>query len=122
MIKRQDKEHILQKHCFSWFSWKFPKLHGLLFAVPNGGHRHPATAKKLKAEGVVAGIPDMLFLYQGKLHAFELKNAKTEKEAIRKLQESQKTIHALWSNHNTETILIWSLKQFQEHILNIVKE
>ena len=31
----------------------------LLFAVPNGGHRHKATAGKLKAEGVRKGVPDM---------------------------------------------------------------
>jgi len=32
---------------------------GLLFAIPNGGHRHPAVAGKLKAEGVRAGVPDL---------------------------------------------------------------
>jgi VRR-NUC domain len=32
----------------------------MLFAIPNGGHRHPAVAGKLKAEGVRAGIPDMM--------------------------------------------------------------
>lgn len=34
---------------------------GLLWChVPNGGQRHPAVAKKLKAEGVKAGIPDVM--------------------------------------------------------------
>ena len=34
---------------------------GLLWChVPNGGQRHPAVAKKLKAEGVKAGVPDVL--------------------------------------------------------------
>lgn len=32
---------------------------GLLFAVPNGGFRSKATAGKLKAEGVKAGVPDL---------------------------------------------------------------
>jgi len=31
----------------------------MLFAIPNGGHRHKATAGKLKAEGVRSGVPDM---------------------------------------------------------------
>lgn len=35
-----------------------PEL-GLLFAVPNGGARHKATASRLKAEGVRAGVPDV---------------------------------------------------------------
>ena len=31
-----------------------------LFAIPNGGDRHPAVAAKLRAEGVVAGTPDLM--------------------------------------------------------------
>ena len=34
-----------------------PEL-GLLFAIPNGGHRNKGTAVKLKAEGVKAGVLD----------------------------------------------------------------
>lgn len=30
-----------------------------VYAVPNGGHRHPATAGKLKASGVKRGISDI---------------------------------------------------------------
>ena len=30
----------------------------LIFAIPNGGQRNPATAGRLKAEGVKAGVPD----------------------------------------------------------------
>jgi len=32
----------------------------LLFAVPNGGYRHPKEAARLKAEGVLAGVPDII--------------------------------------------------------------
>ena len=32
---------------------------GLLYAIPNGGHRAPKTARTLKAEGVLAGMPDL---------------------------------------------------------------
>ncbi|MDL2315485.1 VRR-NUC domain-containing protein [Desulfovibrio sp. OttesenSCG-928-A18] len=37
---------------------QYPEL-TLLYAVPNGGHRHVAVAAKLKAEGVKAGVPDL---------------------------------------------------------------
>ncbi len=30
-----------------------------IFHIPNGGHRNKATAGKLKAEGVSAGVPDL---------------------------------------------------------------
>lgn len=37
---------------------KYPELE-LLFHIPNGGKRHIAVAKKLKAEGVKSGVPDL---------------------------------------------------------------
>ena len=48
-------------------------------AVPNGGHRHIGVAKKLKAEGVKAGVPDLLLFspvldYRGV--AIEMKDVK----------------------------------------------
>ena len=46
-----------------------PEL-SLLYAIPNGGDRHPAVAAKLKAEGVRAGIPDYcLPVARGGFHA-----------------------------------------------------
>ncbi len=36
------------------------KIRGIRYhATPNGGHRHVAVAKKLKAQGVQAGVPDL---------------------------------------------------------------
>ena len=54
---------------------EYPDLR-LLFHVPNGGHRSKATAGRLKASGVKAGVPDLLLLVpRGKYHgmACELK-------------------------------------------------
>lgn len=36
----------------------------LVFAIPNGGQRHAAVAAKLKAEGVRAGVPDIMIAQQ----------------------------------------------------------
>lgn len=41
----------------NWFRTKFPGV--LIFAVPNGEKRAITVAKRLKAEGVVAGVPDL---------------------------------------------------------------
>lgn len=46
-----------QEGFVNWFRAKFPAV--LIFAIPNGGHRAISTAKRLKAEGVVSGIPDL---------------------------------------------------------------
>lgn len=55
----QASEHAEQVSLVQWFDKEFPKLRGRLFAIPNGGHRHPAEAARLKLEGVRAGVPDL---------------------------------------------------------------
>lgn len=61
MANRLADEHKEQVAVMEWAEWqagRHPAL-DLLHAVPNGGHRHPATAKKLQAEGVKRGVPDL---------------------------------------------------------------
>ena len=60
--KPRDEEHQIQCACVKWFNLQYPEYRGLLFAVPNGGARSKATAGKLKAEGVVAGVADLILL------------------------------------------------------------
>ena len=50
-------EHLEQVRLVSWFRKTWPNV--LLFAIPNGGGRSMAQGASLKAEGVVAGIPDL---------------------------------------------------------------
>ncbi|MGL4573572.1 MAG: VRR-NUC domain-containing protein [Burkholderiaceae bacterium] len=60
VVMRGEHEH--QVALFRWAALakqQHPDL-GLLFAVPNGGARSKATAGKLKAEGVKAGVPDVV--------------------------------------------------------------
>jgi hypothetical protein len=59
---RSEPEHNLQVDCVQWFSLQYPSLRGRLFAVPNGGHRSKTEAARLKAEGVVAGVSDLILL------------------------------------------------------------
>ncbi len=54
-------EHAEQVSLFKWAALmrkKYPEL-ALMYAVPNGGHRHVNVARKLSAEGVKAGVPDI---------------------------------------------------------------
>lgn len=50
-------EHEEQKGLLHWFRNKFPRV--LIFAIPNGEKRSISVAKRLKAEGVTKGIPDL---------------------------------------------------------------
>ena len=59
-LKARD-EHTEQVALFRWADiarWRYPEL-ALLYAIPNGGHRHIQVARKLKAEGVKRGVPDI---------------------------------------------------------------
>lgn len=41
--------------------------------TPNGDHRNPGVAGRLKAMGTRPGIPDLMFLRRGQLYGLELK-------------------------------------------------
>lgn len=72
-------EHDLQVACVRWFRLQYSRCGRLLFAIPNGGQRNLVVAAKLKAEGVVSGVPDMfLALPNGGYHGLwiELKNGR----------------------------------------------
>lgn len=63
--KEYEMRHVesnTQIACVRWFRYQYPKLRKLLFAVPNGGARDRVTGAILKAEGVVAGVADLLLL------------------------------------------------------------
>ena len=54
---RLPTEHEEQRLLVQWFRRELPDLR--IFAIANGGARSPATAGRLKAEGVSAGVPDL---------------------------------------------------------------
>ena len=55
--KTSPSEHSEQVGFINWFRVKYPNV--LIFAIPNGEKRAITVAKRLKAEGVVRGIPDL---------------------------------------------------------------
>lgn len=75
------KEHDIQSSIVRWAvlntrsEWRL----ALLYAIPNGGKRSPVTARRLKDEGVKAGVPDLCLACAGTLgHALYLE-VKTKK-------------------------------------------
>jgi len=53
----KQSEHDLQVACINWFRYQYRGV--VIYAVPNGGQRNVIVAQKLKAEGVLAGVPDL---------------------------------------------------------------
>ena len=66
------QESTLQASCVRWFRYQYPHL--VIYAVPNGGSRNVREAQRLKAEGVLAGVADLVvMLPQGKSLYIEMK-------------------------------------------------
>jgi hypothetical protein len=58
----QPSEHTVQKRLLSILDYaKRPEI--VVFAIPNAGRRGFQTAAKLKAEGMMAGVADLEFLF-----------------------------------------------------------
>lgn len=53
-LPSEDSE---QMHFVQWFRRTYPGV--LIYAIPNGGARHPAVAMKMKCTGVTKGVPDL---------------------------------------------------------------
>ena len=75
--RNADEEHRLQCACVQWFRAQHPKYRHNLFAVPNGGRRDKVTGAKLKAEGVLAGVADLILLKSNASHGALLIEMKT---------------------------------------------
>ncbi len=104
----------LQAQCYQWAHNNYPQTRGLIFAVANGGTRHKIEAMQLKASGLVAGIPDMLFIWKAKIYPFEFKTD------IGRLNPNQKKIHEIWNNQGTPVTIIRSFEQWEKIIKSII--
>lgn len=122
MIKRQtksrkhpsDEEHRIQCACVRWFSLQYPHLKGRLFAVPNGGRRDATTAAKLKSEGVVAGVADLILLKSNHEYGALLIEMKTMKG---RQSDSQKAWQLnLCSEDEYKYVVCRSLDDFKREV------
>jgi len=99
----EHDSQVLLFQILALYEDKYPMLKWV-FAVPNGGKRHPATAVKMKAEGVKRGIPDICILYPVDEWAgcfIEMKYlkgrlTKEQKEFIAEFEHTHK-IYVCWS-------------------------
>lgn len=61
-----------------------------------------------RASGVVAGIPDMILIHQGRVFGFELKTQ------TGKTSPEQEKVHAVWKEDGAPVYVIHSLEEFQD--------
>jgi len=112
----EKSEDRLTADCYQWFHNSFPKLRGLLYHVPNGGKRDQREAAKLKAMGVVPGIPDFVFHFWKRSFFIELKTPHGNPST------AQQNIHSLFNEHGFLVWVVRSLEEFQKVILAIIED
>lgn len=112
-------ESALQSQCISWFRAQYPKI--IIFAIPNAAKRSFRLAAKMKAEGMVSGIPD-LFIAKAKLnelvyhddvlfHGFFLEMKRSQKE---KTTENQNYYLEKLAEAGYKTAVCRSFDEFQQ--------
>jgi hypothetical protein len=110
-------EHQEQVMLITWFRLQYPKY--IIFAIPNGGARHIVTAVKLKAEGVLAGVPDLfLMAAKGEWHGMFIEmKAKTGN-----VSDKQKEFMAAANAMNYKTIVCYGFDDAKTSIINYLQE
>jgi hypothetical protein len=80
-IPELDEQEI-QRAIVEHLSWRaHPDT--FCFHVPLGGYRRPTEAAILKSIGTIAGIPDLVCIFEGRCYALELK---TERGRVTEVQ------------------------------------
>lgn len=86
--KARHTEHDIQVACINWFRLVYPDF--IIYAIPNGGARDMIGGKRLKDEGVLAGMPDLCIpVARHDYHSLyiEMKNGK-----LGTVSDKQKTV------------------------------
>lgn len=87
----KEQEHNIQVACVTWFRYQFPNL--LIYAVPNGGMRNSIVAAKLKQEGALAGVADLVIVTYNRHIYIEMKTPKGKQQPSQ--QEFERRVNAL---------------------------
>lgn len=79
-----------------WFKMQYPDYEDLLIHIPNGQNVGPRQGARLKNQGLVAGVPDLMLLVPRKIAKKWIHGLFIEMKAARgKVQQSQQKMHSL---------------------------
>lgn len=108
-------ESHMQRMCVGWFRLQYPAVGKLLFAVPNGGARSRTEAAIMKAEGVTAGVTDLILLVgRGGFNALCIEMKTTARES--KLTLPQAEWQVLAAHQGSCCTTCRTLEEFQSEI------
>ena len=101
------KEHDIQTLAVKFLRAQFGDDF-IIFAIPNGGQRHPAHAKRLKDEGVLRGVPDLCIPIPCADYSalyIEVKSGNN------KLSPAQAALHKLLKSKGNQVLVCYSTKE-----------
>ena len=111
----RDEEHKLQCSMVRWFRFTYPQYAHCLFAVPNGGRRDAVTGAKMKAEGVLAGVSDLILLKRSEEYGALLIETKVKGNYQ---SQSQKEWQQKIEKEGYKYVVCRSLDEFQNQVTN----
>ena len=109
-------ESQLQQHCIRYFKYAFPNI--VIFAIPNEGKRSVKTASRMKAEGMLAGVADMMICHvNDEYHGLfiEMKYGKG------KQTESQQKFEGKITTAGYRYVICRSFDEFQDVIMDYMR-
>lgn len=127
MLKRQsgtrrkprDEEHRIQSACVRWFRLQYPDMRHNLFSVPNGGKRDAVTGAKLKEEGALAGVADLILLKSNRFYGALLIELKTPKG---RQSDTQKEWEQKITADGYKYVVVRSLEDFRREIKQYISD
>ncbi len=110
--KPKQQEHRLQVACLEWLRMAYPNV--LCYAIPNGGQRTERAGKRLKEEGMTAGIPDLHIPLPRGAYAslyIEMKNGKKGR-----LSDQQKQLINLLQSYGNKVVVCRTIEDFIKEV------
>lgn len=108
-----QSESQIQHDCLTWFRLQYPKLALLMFAVPNGGRRDAKSGARMKNEGVIKGVSDLILLIPKKGYASLCIEMKTPKGVQ---SDNQKEWQREAEKYRNRYVVCHSLQEFMNEV------
>ncbi len=102
-----------------WFKYQYSDISRLCFSVPNGGERLKTEARILNAEGVKAGVSDVILLIpRGKYSSLCIEF----KSEAGKQTDFQKSWQELAEKHGNKYVVCRSFEEFRDQVQSYLSQ
>ena len=112
-----QREHNLQTACVRWARYQFPKL--TIFAIPNGAWCGYKQGRKLVAEGMLKGVPDIFVALARKGYHGLFIEMKAGKKGVVRDEQSEMLIKL--QSEGYQCAVCRTFEQFQQIIIDYIR-